>query len=57
MGGAGVVAAGSIGARLRAALEEKSWSYTRLIAAMRRTAAIDREALPKTESLVTTISR
>jgi tetratricopeptide (TPR) repeat protein len=52
-----VVAAGSISARLRAALAEQGWSYTRLIAAMRRTAAVDRETLPKTESLVTTISR
>jgi hypothetical protein len=51
------VVAGSIGARLRAALEEKRWSYTRLIAGMRRVAAVDRETLPKTESLVTTISR
>jgi hypothetical protein len=52
-----VAAAGSNGARLRAALAEQGWSYTRLIAAMRRTAAVDRETLPKTESLITTISR
>jgi tetratricopeptide (TPR) repeat protein len=52
-----VAAAGSIGARLRATLAEQGWSYTRLIAAMRRVAAVDRETLPKTESLITTISR
>jgi hypothetical protein len=31
-----------IGANLRAALEDKGWSYTRLIAEMRRVAARDR---------------
>jgi hypothetical protein len=46
-----------IGANLRAALEEKGWSYTRLIAEMRRVAARDRVILPATESLVVMLSR
>src|SRR5512133_4318475 len=40
---------------LRAALQERGWSYTRLAAALRRHAA--GAQLPKTESLVTLISR
>jgi hypothetical protein len=40
---------------LRAALQERGWSYTRLAAELRRHA--DGSALPKTESLVTLISR
>lgn len=42
---------------LRAALEERDWSYTRLIAEMRGVAARDGKALPKTESLMSMISR
>jgi tetratricopeptide (TPR) repeat protein len=40
---------------LRAALRERGWSYTRLAVELRRHA--DGSALPKTESLVTLISR
>src|SRR5512133_3212291 len=40
---------------LRAALQERGWSYTRLAAALRRHAA--GAQLPKTESLVRLISR
>jgi hypothetical protein len=47
----------SIGTRLRAAMTEQGWSYTKLIAAMRRVAAAERDSLPETRSLVTTISR
>jgi hypothetical protein len=38
-------------------LKELDWSYTRLIAELRRQAAIDRVVLPKTESLIRLISR
>ena len=43
--------------RLRAALKERGWAYSSLIARMRRAAARRGRALPKTESLVTMISR
>jgi tetratricopeptide (TPR) repeat protein len=46
-----------IGAKLRAALEDKGWSYTRLIAEMRRVAARERVTLPTTRSLVVMLSR
>ena len=46
-----------IGANLRAALEERGWSYTRLIAEMRRVAARERVTLPTTQSLVVMLSR
>jgi tetratricopeptide (TPR) repeat protein len=46
-----------IGAKLRTALEEKGWSYTRLIAEMRRVAARERVTLPTTRSLVVMSSR
>ena len=46
-----------IGANLRAALEERGWSYTRLIAEMRRVAARERVTLPTTRSLVVMLSR
>jgi tetratricopeptide (TPR) repeat protein len=46
-----------IGANLRTALEAKSWSYTRLIAEMRRAAAREGVTLPRTESLVVMLSR
>jgi hypothetical protein len=38
-------------------LEELGWSYTRLIAELRRQAAIDGVVLRKTESLIRLISR
>ena len=38
-------------------LKELGWSYTRLIAELRRQAAIDGAVLPKTESLIRLISR
>ena len=38
-------------------LKELGWSYTRLIAELRRQAAIDGVVLPKTESLIPRISR
>ena len=38
-------------------LKELGWSYTRLIAELRRQAAIDGIVLPKTESLIRLISR
>jgi hypothetical protein len=38
-------------------LKELDWSYTRLIAELRRQAAIDGVVLPKTESLIPLISR
>jgi hypothetical protein len=47
----------SIGTRLRVAMTEQGWSYTKLIAAMRRVAAAEGDSLPETRSLVTTISR
>jgi hypothetical protein len=46
-----------IGANLRAALEDKGWSYARLIAEMRRVAARERVTLPTTRSLVVMLSR
>jgi hypothetical protein len=46
-----------IGAKLRTALEDKGWSYTRLIAEMRRVAARERVTLPTTRSLVMMLSR
>jgi tetratricopeptide (TPR) repeat protein len=46
-----------IGANLRAALEERSWSYTRLIAEMRRMAAREHATLPTTQSLIVMLSR
>jgi hypothetical protein len=46
-----------IGANLRTALEDKGWSYTRLIAEMRRVAARERVTLPTTRSLVVMLSR
>jgi hypothetical protein len=46
-----------IGAKLRTALEERGWSYTRLIAEMRRVAARERVTLPTTQSLVVMLSR
>jgi tetratricopeptide (TPR) repeat protein len=46
-----------IGANLRTALEDKGWSYTRLIAEMRRVAARERVMLPTTQSLVVMLSR
>jgi hypothetical protein len=52
-----IVVAPSIGSRLRAAVTEQDWSYTKLIAAMRRVAAARGESLPETRSLVTTLSR
>jgi hypothetical protein len=39
-----------IGAKLRMALEERGWSYTRLIAEMRRVAARERVTLPTTQA-------
>jgi len=42
---------------LAAVLKELDWSYTRLIAELRRQAAIDGIVLPKTESLIPLISR
>ena len=47
----------SIGTRLRAAMTDQGWSYTKLFAAMRRAAAAEGDSLPETRSLVTTISR
>ena len=46
-----------ISAKLRTALEDKGWSYTRLIAEMRRVAARERVTLPTTRSLVVMLSR
>jgi tetratricopeptide (TPR) repeat protein len=46
-----------IGANLRTALEDKGWSYTRLIAEMRRVAAREHVTLPTTQSLVVMLSR
>jgi hypothetical protein len=42
---------------LAVVLRELGWSYTRLIAELRRQAAVDAIVLPKTESMVTLISR
>jgi transcriptional regulator with XRE-family HTH domain len=46
-----------IGAKLRTALEEKGWSYTRLIAEMRRVAGRQGKTLPTTASLIAMLSR
>jgi hypothetical protein len=42
---------------LRAALEEQGWSHSKLVAELRRQAAATGEGLPKTESLLTLVSR
>jgi hypothetical protein len=42
---------------LAVVLKELDWSYTRLIAELRRQAAVDGIVLPKTESLIPLISR
>jgi hypothetical protein len=42
---------------LAVVLKELGWSYTRLIAELRREAAVDGIVLPKTESLIPLISR
>ena len=42
---------------LAVVLKELGWSYTRLIAELRRQAALDGIVLPKTESLIPLISR
>jgi hypothetical protein len=42
---------------LAVVLRELDWSYTKLIAELRRHAAVDRVVLPKTESLIHLISR
>jgi hypothetical protein len=42
---------------LAVVLKELGWSYTRLIAELRRQAAVDGIILPKTESLIPLISR
>src|SRR5918998_4145740 len=42
---------------LAVVLKELGWSYTRLIAELRRQAAADGIVLPKTESLIPLISR
>jgi tetratricopeptide (TPR) repeat protein len=47
----------SIGAKLRAALEDKGWSYTRLIAEMRKVASRQGKTLPATASLIAMLSR
>jgi transcriptional regulator with XRE-family HTH domain len=46
-----------IGARLRTALEDKGWSYTRLIAEMRKVAGRQGKMLPTTASLMAMLSR
>jgi tetratricopeptide (TPR) repeat protein len=42
---------------LRAVLKEHGWSHSKLVAELRRQAAATGEALPKTESLLTLVSR
>jgi hypothetical protein len=42
---------------LAVVLKELGWSYTRLIAELRRQAAVDGIVLPKTESMVALVSR
>jgi tetratricopeptide (TPR) repeat protein len=49
--------AGPIGAKLRTALEDKGWSYRRLIAEMRKVAGRQGKALPATASLIAMLSR
>jgi transcriptional regulator with XRE-family HTH domain len=51
------MAESSIGARLRTALEDKGWSYTRLIAEMRKVAGRQGKTLPTTASLIAMLSR
>jgi transcriptional regulator with XRE-family HTH domain len=46
-----------IGVRLRTALEEKGWSYTRLIAEMRKVASRQGKTLPTTATLIAMLSR
>ncbi len=46
-----------IGAKLRTALEDKGWSYTRLIAEMRKVAGRQGKTLPSTASLIAMLSR
>src|SRR5215218_4135973 len=46
-----------IGAKLRKALEGKGWSYTRLIAEMRKVAGRQGKTLPTTASLMAILSR
>jgi transcriptional regulator with XRE-family HTH domain len=46
-----------IGARLRTALEDKGWSYRRLIAEMRKVAGRQGKTLPTTASLMAMLSR
>ena len=46
-----------IGAKLRTALEDKGWSYTRLIAEMRKVAGRQGKMLPTTASLIAMLSR
>ena len=46
-----------IGAKLRTALEDKGWSYTRLIAEMRKVAGRQGKTLPTTASLMAMLSR
>src|SRR5215211_1738879 len=46
-----------IGAKLRTALEDKGWSYRRLIAEMRKVAGRQGKALPATASLIAMLSR
>ena len=42
---------------LRVALKERGWSHSKIVAELRRQAAATGEALPKTESLLTLVSR
>jgi hypothetical protein len=42
---------------LASVLKELGWSYSKLIAELRREAAVDRIVLPKTESLIQQVSR
>jgi len=46
-----------IGANLRTALEDKGWSYTRLIAEMRKVAGRQGKTLPTTANLIAMLSR
>jgi transcriptional regulator with XRE-family HTH domain len=46
-----------IGAKLRTALEDKGWSYRRLIAEMRKVAGRQGKVLPATASLIAMLSR
>ncbi len=46
-----------MGAKLRTALEEKGWSYRRLIAEMRKVAGRQGKTLPTTASLIAMLSR